>query len=64
MYKILEKTQFSEKVFKFRIERLQSPSMRTLDSSSWFAPTRRAERVPFTLAGWNGDEAGSSSSSW
>ena len=44
--------------------RLQSPSMRTLDSSSWFAPTRRASvsRLPWPAG--TVTRAGSSSSSW
>ena len=56
MYKILEKTQFSEKVFKFRIE---APEMAKHAHAGQFLMVRAnetGERVPFTLAGWNGDE--------
>ena len=56
MYKILEKTQFSEKVFKFRIE---APAMAKHAHAGQFLMVRAnetGERVPFTLAGWNGDE--------
>ena len=58
MYKILEKTQFSEKVFKFRIE---APAIAKHAHAGQFLMVRAnetGERVPFTLAGWNGDEAG------
>ena len=54
MYKILEKTQFSEKVFKFRIE---APRMAKHAHAGQFLMVRAnetGERVPFTL----------SSSSW
>ena len=56
MYKILEKTQFSEKVFKFRIE---APRMAKHAHAGQFLMVRAnetGERVPFTLAGWNADE--------
>ena len=56
MYKILEKTQFSEKVFKFRIE---APAIAKHAHAGQFLMVRAnetGERVPFTLAGWNGDE--------
>ncbi len=56
MYKILEKTQFSEKVFKFRIE---APAIaKHAHAGQFLMRTRQqtGERVPFTLAGWNGDE--------
>ena len=55
MYKILEKTQFSEKVFKFRIE---APAIAKHAHAGQFLMVRAnetGERVPFTLAGWNGD---------
>ena len=56
MYKILDKTQFSEKVFKFRIE---APAIAKHAHAGQFLMVRAnetGERVPFTLAGWNGDE--------
>ena len=56
MYKILEKTQFSEKVFKFRVE---APAMAKHAHAGQFLMVRAnecGERVPFTLAGWNADE--------
>ena len=56
MYKILEKTQFSEKVFKFRVE---APAMAKHAHAGQFLMVRAnecGERVPFTLAGWNAEE--------
>ena len=56
MYKILEKTQFSEKVFKFRIE---APEMAKHAHAGQFLMVRAnetGERVPFTFADWNADE--------
>ena len=56
MYKILEKTQFSEKVFKFRIE---APKMAKYAHAGQFLMVRAnetGERVPFTFADWNADE--------
>jgi ferredoxin--NADP+ reductase len=56
MYKILEKTQFSEKVFKFRVE---APQMAKKAQAGQFLIVRideTGERVPFTFAGWNPDE--------
>ena len=56
MYKILEKTQFSEKVFKFRIE---APEMARHAHAGQFLMVRaneRGERVPFTFADWNPEE--------
>ena len=50
MYKILEKTQFSEKVFKFRIE---APQMAKHAHAGQFLMVRAnecGERVPFTFA--------------
>ena len=58
------KTQFSEKVFKFRIE---APEMAKHAHAGQFLMVRAnetGERVPFTFADWNGEEAGLSSSSW
>lgn len=49
MYKILEKTQFSEKVFKFRIE---APAIAKHAHAGQFLMVRAnetGERVPFTL---------------
>ena len=48
MYKILEKTQFSEKVFKFRIE---APAIAKHAHAGQFLMVRAnetGERVPFT----------------
>ena len=56
MYKILEKTQFSEKVFKFRIE---APQMAKHAHAGQFLMVRAnecGERVPFTFADWNPEE--------
>ena len=56
MYKILEKTQFSEKVFKFRIE---APDMAKHAHAGQFLMVRAnetGERVPFTFADWNPEE--------
>jgi ferredoxin--NADP+ reductase len=56
MYKILEKTQFSEKVFKFRIE---APEMAKHAHAGQFLMVRadeNGERVPFTFADWNAEE--------
>ena len=56
MYKILEKTQFSEKVFKFRID---APEMAKHAHAGQFLmvrATETGERVPFTFADWNPEE--------
>ncbi len=56
MYKILEKTQFSEKVFKFRVH---APQMAKKAQAGQFLMIRvneTGERVPFTFAGWNPEE--------
>ena len=56
MYKILEKTQFSEKVFKFRIE---APELAQHAHAGQFLMVRaneKGERVPFTFADWNARE--------
>ena len=56
MYKILDKTQFSEKVFKVRID---APQMARHAHAGQFLMVRAnetGERVPFTLAGWNAEE--------
>lgn len=56
MYRILEKTQFSEKVFKFRIE---APEMAKHAHAGQFLMVRAneyGERVPFTFADWNAEE--------
>lgn len=56
MYKILEKTQFSEKVFKFRVE---APEMARHAHAGQFLVIRAnetGERVPFTFADWNAAE--------
>lgn len=56
MYKILEKTQFSEKVFGFRIE---APEVARHAHAGQFLMVRankQGERVPFTFANWNADE--------
>ena len=58
MYKILEKTQFSEKVFKFRIE---APQMAKHAHAGQFLMVRAnecGERVPFTFADWNPEGGG------
>ena len=56
MYKILEKTQYSEKVFKFRIH---APQMAKHAHAGQFLMVRvneTGERVPFTFADWNPTE--------
>ena len=56
MYKILEKTQFSGKVFKFRSE---APQMAKHAHAGQFLMVRAnecGERVPFTFADWNPEE--------
>lgn len=56
MFKILEKTQFSDKVFKFRIE---APRMAKKAQAGQFLmvrATQTGERVPFTFADWNAEE--------
>ncbi|MDD5799194.1 MAG: sulfide/dihydroorotate dehydrogenase-like FAD/NAD-binding protein [Coriobacteriales bacterium] len=56
MYKILQKTQFSEKVFEFRIE---APQMAKHAHAGQFLMVRAnetGERVPFTFADWNPEE--------
>ena len=56
MFKIIDKTQFSEKVFKFRIE---APEMAKHAHAGQFLMVRAnecGERVPFTFADWNAEE--------
>ncbi len=56
MYKILEKVQFSPKVFKFRIE---APQMAKKAQAGQFLMVRiseTGERLPFTFADWNPEE--------
>ena len=64
MYKILEKTQFSEKVFKFRIE---APAIAKHAHAGQFLMVRAnetGERVPLPWPAGTVTRAGSSSSSW
>jgi ferredoxin--NADP+ reductase len=56
VYEILEKTQFSEKVFKFRVH---APKLATHAQAGQFLMVRideQGERVPFTFADWNPEE--------
>jgi ferredoxin--NADP+ reductase len=56
MFKILEKTQYSEKVFKFRVH---APRMAKKAHAGQFLMVRineTGERVPFTFADWNPEE--------
>jgi ferredoxin--NADP+ reductase len=56
MFKILEKTQYSEKVFKFRVH---APQMAKKAHAGQFLMVRvneTGERVPFTFADWNPEE--------
>ena len=56
MYQILKKTQFSEKVFEFRVA---APRMAKKAHAGQFLMVRAdetGERVPFTFANWNPDE--------
>ncbi len=63
MFKILKKTQFSEKVFEFRVH---APRMakHAHASSSWCASTRRASASRSPLPTGTRRRVGSSSSSW
>ena len=56
MFDILEKTQYSEKVFKFRVH---APQMAKKAKAGQFLMVRtdeKGERVPFTFADWNPEE--------
>lgn len=56
MYQILKKTQFSEKVFEFRVH---APRMAKKAHAGQFLMVRAdetGERVPFTFANWNPEE--------
>lgn len=56
MYKILKKTQLSEKVFEFRVH---APRMAKKAHAGQFLMVRAdetGERVPFTFANWNPEE--------
>lgn len=56
MFKILKKTQFSEKVFEFRVH---APRMARKARAGQFLMVRideTGERVPFTFANWNPEE--------
>ena len=56
MHEILEKTQFSEKVFKYRVH---APKLATHAHAGQFLMVRideTGERVPFTFADWNPEE--------
>ena len=56
MFEILEKTQYSEKVFKFRVH---APQMAKKAKAGQFLMVRtdeKGERVPFTFADWNPEE--------
>lgn len=56
MYKILQKEQYSEKVFKFRVH---APQMAKKAQAGQFLMVRtdeQGERVPFTFADWNPEE--------
>ena len=56
MFKILKKTQFSEKVFEFRVH---APRMAKHAHAGQFLMVRineTGERVPFTFANWNLEE--------
>ncbi|HIR90824.1 MAG TPA: sulfide/dihydroorotate dehydrogenase-like FAD/NAD-binding protein [Candidatus Limicola stercorigallinarum] len=56
MFKILKKTQFSEKVFELRVE---APRMAKKAHAGQFLMVRAdetGERVPFTFANWNPEE--------
>ena len=56
MFKILEKTQYSETVFKFRVH---APQMAKRAHAGQFLMVRvneTGERAPFTFADWNAEE--------
>ena len=56
MYKILDKTQFSEKVFKFRIEAPQVARHAHAGQFLMVRANETGERVPFTFADWSPEE--------
>ena len=56
MYKILEKTQFSEKVFMFRVEAPQMAKKAHAGQFLMIRANETGERVPFTFADWNPEE--------
>lgn len=56
MYKILKKTQFSEKVFEFRVEAPQMAKKAHAGQFLMIRANEHGERVPFTFAGWNPEE--------
>lgn len=53
MYKILQKTQFSEKVFKFRIEAAEMAKHAHAGQFLMVRANELSERVPFTFADWD-----------
>lgn len=56
MYKILEKTQYSEKVFKFRVRAPQMAKKAQAGQFLMVRADRQGERVPFTFADWSPEE--------
>ena len=56
MYKSLDKTQFSEKVFKFRIEAPQVARHAHAGQFLMVRANETGERVPFTFADWSPEE--------
>ena len=56
MYRILEKTQFSEKVCKSRIEAAEMAKHAHAGQFLMVRPNECGERVPFTFADWNAEE--------
>ena len=53
MYKILQKTQFSENVFKFRIEAAEIAKHAHAGQFLMVRANELSERVPFTFADWD-----------
>ncbi len=53
MYKILQKTQFSENVFKFRIETAEIAKHAHAGQFLMVRANELSERVPFTFADWD-----------
>ena len=56
MFQILEKEQYSEKVFKFRIHAPQMAKKAHAGQFLMVRPDDTGERVPFTFANWNPEE--------
>lgn len=56
MYKILDKKQYSEKVYQFRVEAPEIAKHAHAGQFLMIRANENGERVPFTLANWNAQE--------